>query len=388
MGMAASQARLLCITARIHDVEYQAQSIQNAKIQLATQSDQAYKEYLEALDATTLTIKTSQNGEVNKIAANFNNLCSKNKVNAATSDTFYAIFNNRNQLIVEDDVYEAYKSYNQKGDAYGFAFYMIGDEKIQNSMGNQDGNKSLAQDAQKVAERNVAKNLYANDKLPANLKNYYEALLELVGTEDILDTSKIQNDTKAMEDYEELYTIFQNELYKYYSADIYEDLNNSSRNGDSNDVYDKEDFDYDLFNHYVSVYNQIEANGGHCISIKEYSADADSNSDWLKNMIECGEFTIHLINTDKRTGEVSFNATSPSSDSCLGYTETTEIDKTALKKAEAKYEKQLKDIDTKDKRHDLTLSKLEAERTALTTEYDSVKKVIEDNIERTFGIFS
>ena len=36
----------------------------------------------------------------------------------------------------------------------------------------------------------------------------------------------------------------------------------------------------------------------------------------------------------------------------------------------------------------LELSKLETERTALTTEYDSVKKVISDNIERTFGIFS
>ena len=36
----------------------------------------------------------------------------------------------------------------------------------------------------------------------------------------------------------------------------------------------------------------------------------------------------------------------------------------------------------------MTLSKLETQRTALTTEYDSVKKVIEDNIDRTFGIFS
>ena len=37
---------------------------------------------------------------------------------------------------------------------------------------------------------------------------------------------------------------------------------------------------------------------------------------------------------------------------------------------------------------DMDLSKLEAERTALKTEYDSVKKVVSDNIERTFGIFS
>ena len=66
MGMAASQARLLSITARIHDVEYQAQSIQNAKIQLATQEDKAYREYNAALEATTLTInaidlKTGEN---------------------------------------------------------------------------------------------------------------------------------------------------------------------------------------------------------------------------------------------------------------------------------------------------------------------------------------
>ena len=55
MGMAASQARLLAITARIHDVEAQAQAIQNAKIQLSTQSDQVYNNYLEALDAAVLT---------------------------------------------------------------------------------------------------------------------------------------------------------------------------------------------------------------------------------------------------------------------------------------------------------------------------------------------
>ena len=49
MGMAASQARLLTITARMHDIEYQAQSIQNAKLALATESDQVYQEYVEAV---------------------------------------------------------------------------------------------------------------------------------------------------------------------------------------------------------------------------------------------------------------------------------------------------------------------------------------------------
>ena len=48
----------------------------------------------------------------------------------------------------------------------------------------------------------------------------------------------------------------------------------------------------------------------------------------------------------------------------------------------------MKQIDKKDQMFDMDLSKLETERTALTTEYESVKKVIEDNIDRTFGIFS
>ena len=105
-------------------------------------------------------------------------------------------------------------------------------------------------------------------------------------------------------------------------------------------------------------------------------------------MIECGKITIDIVNTDSKTGEVSFNGTSPSSDSYVSYTTTITMDKTALAKAEAEYEHKTKQIDQKDKKYDNDLSKLETERTALTTEYDSVKKVISDNIERTFGIFS
>ena len=71
MGMAASQARLLSITSRIHDVEYQAQQIQSAKMALALQEDEVYRKYNEALDAQTLTFRSPSG---NLVAANFNNL--------------------------------------------------------------------------------------------------------------------------------------------------------------------------------------------------------------------------------------------------------------------------------------------------------------------------
>ncbi len=52
MGMSASQARLLSLTARMHDMEYQAQEIQYAKLNLVDSKDAIYDEYLEALDST------------------------------------------------------------------------------------------------------------------------------------------------------------------------------------------------------------------------------------------------------------------------------------------------------------------------------------------------
>ena len=105
MGMAASQARLLCITARIHDVEYQAQSIQNAKTQLANLSDRAYQDYVEELDATTLTLRTINDaGEKSLITANFNTLCSKNRVKSADGKE-YAIRDKEGRLLVEDEIF-------------------------------------------------------------------------------------------------------------------------------------------------------------------------------------------------------------------------------------------------------------------------------------------
>ena len=62
MGMAASQARLLSITARLTDNEHSGQAISYSKIRLANQTEEANKEYLEALKATKLTVLTGFNG--------------------------------------------------------------------------------------------------------------------------------------------------------------------------------------------------------------------------------------------------------------------------------------------------------------------------------------
>ena len=61
MGLSSSQARLLHLTARMHQIEHKAQKVQADKLRLANESDRVYNEYLEALDATKIQYKAINN---------------------------------------------------------------------------------------------------------------------------------------------------------------------------------------------------------------------------------------------------------------------------------------------------------------------------------------
>ena len=380
MGMAASQARLLTLTARMHDVEYQAQSIQNAKIQLATQSDQVYQNYLEALDATTLTIKDY---EGNTIPANFNNLFGIDSVN--TKDT-YALFDDRGRLVVEDDIATAYNDFKKSGaesDAYAFAMWML------NPNGNNPENIDLT-DAEETIAADTTNLSDKSDKLSKIISNLGEQDIKdksdlqnaIVDAENSGDAGRIKTLQKALDEYNGLEKSYRYKLYQQNAEKVY-----NKQYGEEGEGY----FDQNDFNYYVRMYNEIQQAGG-CVSIDEFdgplNGDASTDGDWLKNQLSSGKFSISIVNTDKKNGDISFSTTSTSTDSSLSETTTSTIDKKALAKAEAEYEHETKKIDQKDKKYDMELSKLETERSALTKEYESVKKVASDNIQRTFGIFS
>ena len=61
MGMSSSQARLLSLTARQHNVEYRAQKLQAEKLQMANDSDRVYNTYLTALNATKIQARIFDN---------------------------------------------------------------------------------------------------------------------------------------------------------------------------------------------------------------------------------------------------------------------------------------------------------------------------------------
>ena len=395
MGMAASQARLLCITARIHDVEHQAQAIQNAKLQLGIQSDRVYNEYVAALDATTMTVKTfdpnsAQNATV---AATFNNLCSRNRAFIA-GGLNYAIHVN-GWLLVEDEIEEKYQEAMGLGidNAEDFAWYMLYGKTPDEEENNNGVSPSVPSAPSTPTEpETLDYTPNPSQSVPSEMESeeFFEyqpsfaqrgsmgkdtaPTLEIVNNEVYAPNVSIENPVGAIAPPPT--------------------LNEPIVNDDNTLLHPLvvADEDKALFDYFKSIFNQIQASGG-CVSIADYGDKAANDSEWLKKMIESGVFSISMVeeideDDDGEKDYAKFRATSPGSDTNLAYTTTTEVDNTALKKAEAKYENDMRKINQKDKQFDLDLSKLETERSALTTQYDSIKKVIEDNIERTFGIFS
>ena len=106
----------------------------------------------------------------------------------------------------------------------------------------------------------------------------------------------------------------------------------------------------------------------------------ENDSNWFTNMLNFG--FLQIFKRDNTTGE--FYQTNVATDTNLQEVQ----DETNLKKAEAKYESDMRKIDAKDKKYDTDLAALESERNAINTEMDTLKTVIKDNVDRTFKLFS
>ena len=75
MGLSASQARLLNLTARMHDIEYKAQNLEAQKLQMANESTQVYQEYENALNRQKIQFKQiGADGSANYVDASLNTL--------------------------------------------------------------------------------------------------------------------------------------------------------------------------------------------------------------------------------------------------------------------------------------------------------------------------
>ena len=409
MGMAASQARLLSLTARIHDVEFQAQQIQSRKLELALLEDEAYQKYTDALDATTLTF-TNDTGAL--VPANFSNLCGEASITNGLSKHF-VFRTSDDELIVPQDIYDGYMRYgkNHGNDPYEFAMFMMGIDN--DALYGTDGKQNRLQDAENEfissrADEGLSKTLQElQTQMRTKASEIYQkcgfgSYIEIMGegsdlnfnSSDMAGISpkegseyynKKDDLDNAIDEYNTLTDKYRYNMYQKGGAEIIYNL--ASGEGE----LDKDKFNYYLRwgmllqNEYVS---QSEYGLVGCACETDYGDDFGKNGELLNQMLQSGKILVDTVSIDKSTGRVKDDTTSVAADSNLQYTNTSTIDKKALAQAEAEYEHTMKQLDRKDKKFDTDLNRLETERTALTTEYDSVKKVIQENIERTFGIFS
>lgn len=99
MGLAASQARLLTLTARLADNELRSQTINNAKMRLSTESSQASENYINALNNATLKFTNyGLDGTEKTQNLSFNALTAYSSYN-----TQYGLINAAGQLLVSED---------------------------------------------------------------------------------------------------------------------------------------------------------------------------------------------------------------------------------------------------------------------------------------------
>lgn len=115
MGMAASQARLLSITARLTNNENSGQSISYSKQRLADQTQQITNEYNEALNTTKLTVLTGFNGsDATYTDISYETMTGKQM---AANTKQYVVTDTKGRILVTEDIANAYKqsagNYNQ-----------------------------------------------------------------------------------------------------------------------------------------------------------------------------------------------------------------------------------------------------------------------------------
>jgi len=108
-------------------------------------------------------------------------------------------------------------------------------------------------------------------------------------------------------------------------------------------------------------------------------ANTLNNAEWIQNQILNHNLTLEKVGSDG-----TWAKTSISTDTSI----VKESDDRDMAKAEADYKVATAEIQTKDKRFDLELQNVETEHTAIQTEVDGVRKVIDKNIDRSFKNFN
>lgn len=471
MGMAASQARLLSITARLTNNENSGQSISYAKQRLSDQTQQITAEYNEALETTKLTVLTGFNGAdatytdisytvmtgpemaantkqyvvtdtkgkvlvtkniaeaYQKANGNYNqflaNVGGYSQVDITAQKTYKDVKDRtEEQKKTEQQIHEAWDKYfatigvnlGDNEHDFGFSFtetvdenggYAIGQgyvgyarieknddgsNKYEQAVDNNknliyqtddDGNEILDDNGEKIPVYDTSKPVYAKDKDgkiiydPINYEGTTDEQRELFDYAMAITEAYLRNNNGGQD--------------KDYNLQYNQDLLNTANNADNKS----------MLTYYKNIFTKMQSSG--YFTYTNTPADAVKDPEHFKYSskgtgtagnveksplkdntvfeaaLRDGSLRLEYYSTTSK----SFKTTTISEDNCIQEV----ADERAIAKAESKYNQDMQDLENKDKKLDLELKKLDTEHSALQTEYESVKNVVDKNVQNSFKTF-
>lgn len=399
MGMAASQARLLSITARLTDNENSGQNLSQSKMRLADRTQQINSDYMAALNATKLTVLTGFNGSNPTYSDISYNLMTGYETIALGKQ--YVVTDKKGRVLVTDKQAQAF----QKGNGNLNVFlanlgYSLIDIKI------PDPNNSAEMDV-------------AMEKVHKAWDTYFKSVGKGFGDPEHDDGANI---TFGYTDFEkngaydgyvgygylgddpvsgqpmtnplnyEGTTQEQRELYDYAFALTEAVLNQRTIKPDPNDP--SKDYQVNkscaqslktnadanssgMITHLTNLFYKM-AEAGYYTEKDESKTIKDNK--WFEEQLRKGELLLECYSTKEK----KFISTAYDEDSSIQEVE----DERQIALVEAKYTMDMTEVEQQDSKIDMELKRIDTEHNALQTEYDAVKGVIDKNVEKTFNIFS
>lgn len=374
MGMAASQARLLSITARMTDNENTGQNISTAKIQLADKMDQINKDYLAALDATKLTVLTGFVGSDEVYTDISYGLMTGFQTVAAGKQ--YVVTDKDGRVLISKKMAEAYESGN--GDM----------NKFLAALGYSQANIDITKNTTGAEDEDIDK-LLTKQKIHDAWDVYLTSVgLEFEDEEHGLEFGYTTLGAGAFNGFA-TYTLDgvtiplnyegttqeQRENYDYAMALTEAYYGDSDSANTLKTAANPENTEY--IQYLKNIFNRIQQSG--------YYTEADESktlkdNTWFEEQLRKGELQLEYYSvTDKK-----FISTSIDEDANIQEVE----DEREIAQVEQKYKMDMAEAERKDNIFDMQLRKLDTEHSALQIEYDTVKSVIDKNVEKSFNTFS
>lgn len=432
MGLSSSQARLLTITARLTSNEYESQQISNAKMRLATQSQEASEEYISALNKQLLSV-VSFDGNGNSTTT------------ALTAAALYEYNDTKNQYILSNSSgkvllsnkdaknYESSQNLEDFLAKYGLN-KIFKTQALENAyagvrakMGyDANGNYNQNNDYKKAYE-NLAKSYRteANKKNWINEKNTKQvAYLDAMNNYKLLFSQQEQGNSVTNDEINTAQTAMENARNQYlpvvsFESWIEDQLKNRTEYKNYqeyksalalyNDELDNEGItparayqwdDQTKAQWYTNLWYKINGSSTgnmHTNNYAEMDTKMMTSTAWVSDSISKGVINIEAVTYSGSEMALKYDS-DPFLFTLNGINWETKIysscpdiiasdNEKVVAKAEAEYTHKTAEINAKDEKYQRKLSLLDSEHHAIQTEYDSVKSAIDKNISRSYKAF-